>query len=464
MSTVVAFAALATALDAGVIVKSKHTADGKESRMTVYSSPGKQRVDLGDSRTIQQCETKRMVQVDEKTKTFVVVPPAAPPPPAPDQAAGACANKPVSTDTGEKKQILGLAASRWKTTLEGCDGSRTEIDGYYTGFEYAVSCELAPVLQTGPPGTPLEYTIVTTDKAGRKSTVSYVVESLELTTGALDASVFEVPGEAKETSVLAAQAVRNPDFLEASTTPKPPGATRIGVATAGGKGAVDAAMVKLLKEAKVDSVPLGTGTDVEIQSRAEQTKTDYVLMIDVGELKPGGTNKVGGLLSKASSLASGAAERQAYNATVQYTLTSSLGGPPKLSASAVGSTSQFGLREAIALGRVASMFTPMGMMFRPGMGGMMPFLMQMGGAGTMGGGYGMGMGLPALMRTVDPGMMMMQPAVQASLQAAGSLGGDSQEKAVSAAMEKIAKSVASTLQPAAPANAPSKGKTKAKKK
>ena len=198
---VTAFAALTTGLDAGIVVKSKYTADGKTSQMTVYSSPGKQRVDLGDSKTIQQCETKRYVQVDEKTKTFIVVPVAAPAMPTPEQAAGACANKPVATDTGERKQMLGLTASRWKTVLEGCDGAKTEIDGYYTGFEYAVSCELAPAFNSGAPGSPLAYNITTTDKAGKATSVSYVVEGLELTSGPLDPAVFEIPGEATETSV-----------------------------------------------------------------------------------------------------------------------------------------------------------------------------------------------------------------------------------------------------------------------
>ncbi|MEP7362823.1 MAG: hypothetical protein ABI972_06175 [Acidobacteriota bacterium] len=459
--------AMATVLPAGTVVKSKYTADGKTSNMTVYSSPGKQRVDMGDSKTIQQCETKRYVQVDEKTKTFIVVPaPTAPAAPTPDQAAAACTNKPVAADTGERKQMLGLTAQRWKTTLEGCDGTKMEIDGYYAGFEYAVSCDLAPAFSTGAPGSPLAYNITTTDKAGKSNTVSYVVEGLELTSGPLESSIFDIPGEAKETSIETAQAVRNPDFIEAVAAPKPAVPNRVGVATAGGKGTMDVALVKMLKDAKVDAVPLGSGPDAEIQARAEQAKADYVLMIEVGELKPGGTNKAAGFLSKASSLASGAAERQAYNATINYTMMSLGGSTPKLAASAVGSTTQFGLKEAIALGRVASMFTPMGMMMRPGMGGMMPFMMQMGmSPGGMAGGYGTGMGLPALMRSVDPGMMMMQPAVQASLQAAGSLGGESQENAVSSALEKVSKAVAISLHPSTPdakaaTGKPAKGKKK----
>lgn len=460
------YVTMAAMLDAGIIVKAKHTADGKTSEMTVYSSPGKQRVDLGDSKTIQQCETKRYVQVDEKTKTFIVVPaPTAPGAPTTDQAVGACANKPVAIDTGERKQMLGLTASRWKTALEGCDGSKTEVDGYYAGFEYAVSCELAPAFSTGAPGSPLAYNIMTTDKAGKTANVSYVVERLELTIGPLDAGTFEIPGEAKETSIQEAQAIRDPDFIEAVAAPKPAVPNRVGVATAGGKGAIDAALVKMLKDAKVDAVPLGAGSDVEIQARAEQAKADYVLMIEVSELKPGGTNKAAGFLSKASSLASGNAERQAYNATVNYTMMQLGATTPNLAASAVGSSTQFGLKEAVALGRAASMFTPMGMMMRPGMGGMMPFLMQMGGPGMMGGyGANVNMGLPALMRSVDPGLMMIQPAVQAGFQAAGSLGGENQENAVSSAMEKIAKAVAISFKPGAPGKKPAAKPAKGKKK
>ncbi|MEZ5398958.1 MAG: hypothetical protein R2729_04760 [Bryobacteraceae bacterium] len=222
----------------------------------------------------------------------------------------------------------------------------------------------------------------------------------------------------------------------------------------------------MLKDAKIDAVPLGAGSDEEIQSRAQQTNSDYVLMLEVGEIKPGGTNKVGGFLSKASSFASGSGERQAYNATVNFTLTPLSGGPPKLVSSATGGTAQFGIKEAMALGRAASMFTPMGMMLRPGMGGMMPFLLQMGGPGMMGAGYGDGMGggMQSLMRSVDPGMMMMQPVLAAGMQAAGSPGGESQEQAVSAALEKVAKSVASALQPPPAKPTAAKDKSKGKRK
>jgi hypothetical protein len=44
------------------------------------------------------------------------------------------------------------------------------------------------------------------------------------------------------------------------------------------------------------------------------------------------------------------------------------------------------------------------------------------------------------------------------MSAAGSLGGESQEQAVSAAMEKIAKAVATSLKPGAPEAKPAGGK------
>ncbi|MEZ5398959.1 MAG: hypothetical protein R2729_04765 [Bryobacteraceae bacterium] len=231
---------LSAALHSGTIVKSKYSSDGKASHMTVYSSPGSQRVDLGDSRTIQQCASKRMMQFDEKTKTFIVVPEAIKPAVPADTVAGTCQNKPVYLDTGEKERILGLESARWKTTLENCDGSKTEIDGYYAGFEYAVSCELAPVVPNGPPGSPLAYTAVTTTADGKSSTVTYAVESLQLTNGPLEPTFFDLPGEAKETTIIAAQAVRNPDFIEAAGNPKLSGATRIGVATGGEKALLTA--------------------------------------------------------------------------------------------------------------------------------------------------------------------------------------------------------------------------------
>jgi hypothetical protein len=217
---------------------------------------------------------------------------------------------------------------------------------------------------------------------------------------------------------------------------------------------VDTILAKMLRDSKLEAVPLGAGTDDEVESRAANARVDYLLKAEVSDLKQGGGKGLGGALSRASSLAGGAPSKEVYTATVNYKLDPRGGGPAKLAATASGSTSQFGLKEAMALGRVATMFTPMGMM-RPGGSGMFPFMSSLMGSGIIGGG-GMGM-----MGSIDPNVTVMQTTMMAGIPPAGPFGGESQEAAVSAALDKVAKAVAGSLKTTAAAPA---GKKNTKKK
>jgi hypothetical protein len=64
-------AALARGVYADVVITSTYSADGKNSASTVYAGASRQRVDVGDNRVIQQCDLKRIVQLDDyKPLTF----------------------------------------------------------------------------------------------------------------------------------------------------------------------------------------------------------------------------------------------------------------------------------------------------------------------------------------------------------------------------------------------------------
>ena len=448
-ASVFTFTALALNLGADAVITSTYTAEGKNSASTVYAGATRQRFDVGDSRVIQQCDLKRIVQLDDKTKTYTVIP-LAPPTGSAAKPDESCKNRQPAVDTGEKKQMLGLLASRWKTVADGCtDGAKTEIDGWYVGLNYTASCELPAAVAGGAPGYPIQYTITTTDKQGKTAAVNYAMADLQLTSSPLDAQLFDIPSGFTEISLQKARALQNPDFVEALGKEKPQGASRIGVASAGNAGPVDNLLVKMLRNAKMEAVPLGSGTDEEVESRATAAKVDYVLRAEVVEVKEGGGSKIGGALGRASTLA-GAAPKDAYTATVNYKLVPRGGGAPKLAASAAGSTSQFGIKEAMVLGRVATMFTPMGSMMGPGMGGMLPFMTSVMGSGIVGGGS-MGM-----MGLVDPNVTVMQTTMMAGMPTAGPFGGENQEAAVNSALDKIAKSVAGSLKTPAPAAAPAK--------
>src|SRR5688500_13495352 len=116
--------------------------------------------------TIMQCDLKRTVTINEKTKTYLIastdgtgavstgegdgggapVAPTAQQPPT--QPRGGLVNiTNTITDTGERKEMFGFTARRIKTSLvktaspEACDkDQKVETDGWYIDFQYAFEC------------------------------------------------------------------------------------------------------------------------------------------------------------------------------------------------------------------------------------------------------------------------------------------------------------------------------------
>src|SRR6185503_2399347 len=121
--------------------------------------------------SIMQCDLKRTVTINEKTKTYMITPtdgsaatgsvstgegdggrglavtPAAQPTPA--QPRGGVVNiTNTITDTGERKEMFGFTARHIKTSLvktaspEACDkDQKIETDGWYIDFQYAFECQ-----------------------------------------------------------------------------------------------------------------------------------------------------------------------------------------------------------------------------------------------------------------------------------------------------------------------------------
>jgi hypothetical protein len=228
---------------------------------------------------INQCDLKRMIQLNDKAKTYMVIstdPQNAPKAPsAPEQPAAAKTQKPgevkkggivtyttTLTDTGERKQILGLTARHIKSSLtvestpEACHPSKMKIetDGWYVDFKDSLYCpsDGSETAKHQPSekaecedevryktvgdakllGYPVLQTVTSYQDDGRTNTST--TEVLELATKPLDAKLFDIPAgytEAKnyqELMGLGAGGVPSMNGVNASIPGMPgrPAATR----------------------------------------------------------------------------------------------------------------------------------------------------------------------------------------------------------------------------------------------
>lgn len=238
--------------------------------------------------TIMQCDLKRTLTINEKTKSYMVTSTDGTPAPATEGDGGGAAvpsAQPQSqtrgglvnisntiTDTGERKEMFGFTARRIKTSLvktaspEACDkDQKVETDGWYIDFQYAFECpsqiqkQPTPVIPQQPGckdeirtktigsaklGFPLLLTTTVYQPDGRTSTMTQ--EVLELSRETLSASLFDLPEGytlAKNSNELygintTASAAYSPQpnnsppaNTTTGNTPKKPGVIRIGIIT-----------------------------------------------------------------------------------------------------------------------------------------------------------------------------------------------------------------------------------------
>ncbi|HEX6729149.1 MAG TPA: hypothetical protein VF074_04020, partial [Pyrinomonadaceae bacterium] len=115
--------------------------------------------------TILQCDLKRSLTINEKTKTYLITPTdgtaasmgadgggsgatSVPSQQPPNQPRGGVVNiTNTITDTGERKEMFGFTARHIKTSMvktvspDACDKEqKVETDGWYIDFEYAFVC------------------------------------------------------------------------------------------------------------------------------------------------------------------------------------------------------------------------------------------------------------------------------------------------------------------------------------
>ncbi|HJP92023.1 MAG TPA: hypothetical protein VJ875_08725 [Pyrinomonadaceae bacterium] len=270
------------------------TSGGAET--SLYIKGQRMRNEMGGSlglTTVVQCDLKRTLTINEKTKSYFVTSTdgnspiaaegdgggaAAPATQTPTQPRGGVVNiTNTITDTGERKEMFGFTARHIKTSVikqaspDACDkDSKVETDGWYIDFQYAFDCpgqttkyQSAPAqprpgchdeirtktIGTAKLGFPVLVTTTIYLPDGR--TTSTTQEVLEISREPLDAALFDAPQGYRLVNNMqelygigpaaysgpsnnsASSTVSSPASIPAATTsaasPKKPGVIRIGL-------------------------------------------------------------------------------------------------------------------------------------------------------------------------------------------------------------------------------------------
>ncbi|HEX8492182.1 MAG TPA: hypothetical protein VF658_05020 [Pyrinomonadaceae bacterium] len=144
---------------ADVKISTKSSGGGQSMTSTTYIKGARQRTEGLGYTTIYQCDLKRMIQINDKTRSYLITPLAGAnnSKPAASPAAGTGARRggvitytTTSTDTGERKQMLGLTAKhiKSKTVVEASEGAcnsmnmEMETDGWYVDLPTGQNCSM----------------------------------------------------------------------------------------------------------------------------------------------------------------------------------------------------------------------------------------------------------------------------------------------------------------------------------
>ncbi len=153
--TLLLFCSAGVAL-ADLKITARRTVAGRSTTSTVYVKGVYRRVDGIGYTTIYQCDRKRMIQINDKTRTYLITSLAGETKPDGSQAAASGAARrggvltytTTSTDTGETKELLGMKARRFRsrTVVEASEGAcstmnmEMETDGWYVEIPGGQDC------------------------------------------------------------------------------------------------------------------------------------------------------------------------------------------------------------------------------------------------------------------------------------------------------------------------------------
>lgn len=248
VSLVVALFCSASIALADVKITTKTAAGGQSLTSTTYIKGSRQRTEGMGYTSIYQCDLKRSIQINDKTRTYLITPLAganaaagqrvngAGTPAGKARRGGVVTYTTTATDTGERKQIMGLTARHIKTrtVISASEGAcnpmnmEMETDGWYVDLPGGLSCAtdgantpVFPVDQsdcvdevrfktegTAKLGYPVETTtrmkFNTGDEVEPIATPgsSSTQEVVDISTATLDAALFDVPAGYREVKTM----------------------------------------------------------------------------------------------------------------------------------------------------------------------------------------------------------------------------------------------------------------------
>ena len=297
--------------------------------------------------TIEQCDLRRTVYVNESKKLYFIdsfaeestsqTPTPQPRPNNTQTRRGGTVTMSYSvTDTGEKKTFFGLQARHLKVVQEmessadscgGANRSKMEIDGWYVDFSAEFNCPMdvpqTPRGQMTKPdcrdrivykqsgSTKLGFLLngtMTFYDANGKVAMSQTIETLELSRSPLAATLFDVPADYKLASSqqdlytmpnmadMVRQQQQQADNNQNSVEPLNPNVKSVGFnITYGAEAKVDQAKVSQYLQNKLRQNQLnaqaGTGTGL-----------NYVLNVEIKKVKESTASKAGGLFGKVTGI------------------------------------------------------------------------------------------------------------------------------------------------------------------
>lgn len=372
-------------------IKQTTSMSGQTMSSTVFVKGSRKRTETSgmmgmgaDVATIEQCDLKRNVKVNDTKKIYFIEPfasdvdtpagpAAAPSPMGKVEKGGTVTITSAITDTGDRKQMFGLTARHIKTLMtmqsspDACSQQdmRMESDGWYVdlptfscpieiprnpymGMGGKQGCTDRTIVKntgTGKLGFPLSVTQTMHSGGENGMSFSQTIETLEFSKAVLDDALFDIPagytransandlyGRPDYSAMMRGGNENITDENPSVTTPKNPSAKRPGVIRIGvlpptnrSSESVSLGGLQRFLAAKLTSGN-HEGVAVSNESEASAAGCDYVVTSDVSKLKESAASKFGGILGKVTSTDTSGSRH--FDVQVDYKLVSLKTGQP----------------------------------------------------------------------------------------------------------------------------------------
>lgn len=387
-------------------IKQSMQISGQTVSSTVYVKGSRKRTEQGgimgmggDVASIEQCDMRRTIQVNDKKKLYTVEPFATEssetptPPSKPVKAVpgkvtkgGTLTMTTSINDTGERKPMFGLTARHIKTSMsmqpspDACTKQtmNMDTDGWYVDlpqFSCPMTAPRNPMAAApsssggcqdrivvkytggGKLGFPVQFTQTMNNEG---MSFSQTIETVEFSKATLDDALFDIPAGyslANSSSDLygrpdyaaMARAAQNnngddsrsaspkPGFPPSAASTKRPGSKRIGVLMPTNRSSENIS-TSSLQSYLVQMLSTGNVDAVAVgsESEAKTAGCDFLLSSDFSKLKQSTAGKIGGMFGKITNTDASAAGK--YDTQVDYRLTSLSSGQPVLQNKAAAKT------------------------------------------------------------------------------------------------------------------------------